>query len=98
SRPRDPHEPILDVEAEMHDVAVAHHVLLAFDRELARVAALRFAAEAHEVLPPDDLRLDEALLEVGVDDAGRLRRARADHGRPRADLGLAGREEREQAE
>ena len=83
----------LDVEAEVDDVPVPHHVLLAFDRELPRVAAFRFAAELHVVLPPDDLGLDEALLEVGVDDAGRLRRSRPLDRRPGADLDLAGGEE-----
>ena len=45
--------------------------------ELPGLAALRLAAELHEVLPPDDLGLDEALLEVGVDDARGLRGLRA---------------------
>ena len=34
-----------DVEAEVHHVAIAHDVVFAFDGELARFAALGFAAE-----------------------------------------------------
>src|ERR1700733_3190055 len=86
------------VKAEVHDVSVAHHVLLAFDPQLPEVAALGLAAEAHVVLPPDDLGLNEALLEVRVDDSRGLRRFGSSTRRPRAHLGLARREEREQIE
>src|SRR5262245_32329674 len=64
------------VEAKVHDVAVAHHVVLALDVELAVVAAARFTPEFDEIFPPDDLRLDEPLLEVGVNHACGLRCAR----------------------
>ena len=44
------------------------------------------AAERREVVVGDDLGLDEALLEVGVDDAGRLRGLPALLDRPGAHL------------
>src|SRR6185295_4389833 len=64
----------LYIEAEMRGVVVAHHVLFAFDGQLGRRPAGGFRAQLHQVLPPDDLGLDEAFFEVGVDDASRLRR------------------------
>src|SRR3954463_8096267 len=53
------------VEAEVRGVAVAHHVILALDVQLGRRTAGGLGAELHQVLPPDDLGLDEAALEVG---------------------------------
>src|SRR5450755_4563297 len=86
------------VEAEVHHVAVAHHVVLALDGQLARLARSRLAAELHVVLPPDDLGLDEALLEVRMDDArGAGGLAPATDG-PGAHLGLAGGEGPDAAE
>ena len=82
----------------MHHVAVAHDVLFAFGRELACIAALGLAAELHEVLPPDDLGLDEAALEVGVDDAGGLGGEGALRDRPGANFLHAGREIRREAQ
>src|SRR5688500_8908178 len=63
-----------DIELEVHHVAVAHDVLLALEPKLPGFATPRFPAERDEVLPPDDLGLDEAALEVAVDDPRRLRR------------------------
>ena len=51
-----------------------------------------------EVVVGDDLGADEALLEVGVDLARRLRRHRADVRRPGAHFLRAGGEERQQPE
>ena len=61
-----------DVEAELHDVAVGHHVVLALHAD--RPASLAFSMEpsGDEVVEGDDFGLDEAALEVGVDDAGGL--------------------------
>src|SRR5262249_3808652 len=87
-----------DVEAEMRGVAVAHHGVLAFDVQLGGGAAGGLAAELHEVLPPDDLGLDEAALEVGVDGARRLRRLGPLHDGPGAHFGLARGEERDEPE
>src|SRR4249919_1101720 len=62
----------LNVEAELHHVAVLHDVLLALDAGLALAAGLGDRAALDEVAEGDDLRLDEALLEVGVDHTGGL--------------------------
>src|SRR5690606_23276335 len=63
----------LRVEPELDDVAVGHHVVLAFDTD--QPPRLRFGHRAgrHEVVEGHDLGLDEAFLEVGVNDARRLR-------------------------
>src|SRR4051812_13103045 len=71
-----------DVEAELHDVAVLHDVVLALYAHPAVRAGLRHRAGLDELVERDDLRLDEAALEVGVDDAGRLRGGRTDRDRP----------------
>src|SRR5689334_9872374 len=59
---------------KVDDVAVAHDVVLALEAELPRLAALRLAAEADEVLVRDHLGADEAALDVAVDLAGGLER------------------------
>ena len=59
----------------MHHVAVGDHVVLAFEPQLAGVARAGLAAERDVVVIGDGLGADEAALEIGVDDAGRLRRA-----------------------
>ena len=61
-------------EAEVQDVAVLDDVVLAFEPELAGVLRARFAVERDVVVIGDGLGADEALLEIGVDDAGGLRR------------------------
>ena len=63
---------ILDVEAELHDVAVLHDVVLAFDARLAGGLGVGHRTCGDQVVEADDLGLDEAALEVGVDDAGSL--------------------------
>ena len=65
---------IANVELEQHHVAVGDDVFLAFVARLAGVLRRLLAAEADEVVVGDGLGADEALLEIGVDDAGRLRR------------------------
>ena len=63
----------------MHDVAVADDVLLALEPHLARLLRALLALAGDEVGEGDDLGADEAVLEVGVDHAGRLgRRGAAD--------------------
>ena len=61
-----------DVELEVDHVAVADDVVLAFQVQLGVGAAGGRGAEADEIFPPDDLGLDEAAREVGVDGAGGL--------------------------
>ena len=63
---------VSDVEAELHHVPVLHHVVLALHAGLALRAGLGDRAGLDQVVEGDDLGLDEALLEVGVDDTGGL--------------------------
>ena len=74
----------LVVEAERHDVAVIHDVFLALNPGLALGASLSDRARLDEIVEADDLSLDEALFEVRVDDAGRLRRLGVEEDRLRA--------------
>src|SRR3569623_1835243 len=64
----------LDVEAEVHHVAVLHDVVLAFQTPLAGFLGFLLAAAGDEVGIGDDLGADEAAFEVGVDYGGGLRR------------------------
>ena len=57
----------------MQHVAFLDQVFLALQPQPAGVAGARFAAVADEIVVRDGLGADEALLEVGVDHAGRLR-------------------------
>src|SRR5262249_913326 len=88
----------LYIEQEVHDVAVLDDVVLALDAQLAGGLDRSLLAVLIEVVDGVDLGADEALLEVGVDHAGRLGSERALADRPRADLLLAGGEVRLQAE
>src|SRR5690606_2849125 len=62
-----------DVEAELHHVPVGHDVVLALHADLAGGLGRGHRTGFHQVVVGDDLGLDEAALEVGVDDARRLR-------------------------
>ena len=84
---------VLDVEAEDHHVAVLHHVILALHAQASRLLGTLLPTEGHIVVVTDGLGLDEAALEVGVDDAGRLGRLRSDADGPGTDLLRTGREE-----
>src|SRR5690606_18302691 len=66
-----------DVEPEMDHVAVPDDVVLPLDGELPRLPTLGLAPQGDEILPPDDLRLDEAPLEIRVDHPGGLGRRSA---------------------
>src|SRR6188472_1406874 len=87
-----------DVEAELDDVAVVHDVILALETCLATVPGLQDGAGVDQIDERDDLGLDEALLEVGVDHARGLRRLPALADRPRARFLRACRQVRLQAE
>src|SRR5919202_4189037 len=87
-----------DVEAEVDDVALLHHVVLAFEPEQPLLARRGVRAGAHEGVVGDDLGAYEAALDVRVDDAGGLRGARAARYGPGAHLLPARRQERHQAE
>ena len=61
------------IEPEVHDVAVLHHIFLAFQPEFAGLARAGFAVAGDIIGIGDGFGADIALLEIGVDDAGRLR-------------------------
>src|ERR1700730_9303398 len=84
--------PTLDIEPKVHHIALFDHVLLALQPQLARLLGARLPLERNEVIVGNDLRPDEAALEVRMDDAGRLRRGRPRVHRPGAHLFDAGRE------
>src|ERR1700761_7128790 len=88
----------LHIEAELDHLAALHDVVLALDAGLARRAGRRYRAGRHQVVEGDDLGLDEALLEVGVDHAGRLRGGCADRDLPGAGFLRASSEEGLQSE
>ena len=64
------------VKLEEDDVTVLHHVVLAFLPILTRLLDSGLRPILLELIDRIDLRLDEAALEVGVDDACSLRRLR----------------------
>src|SRR3954469_6798365 len=88
----------LDVEAELRHVAVSHYVVLALDAHPPRGAGSGHRPGGDQVVVRDDLSLDEAALEVRVDDARGLRDGEPLADRPRARLLRPGGEERLQAE
>src|SRR5262249_49942684 len=75
---------------EMHDVAVGDDVRFALEPHLARLLRAGFAAERHIIVVGDGLGANEAALEVGMDDGGRLRRFGAARDRRRRRLLGAG--------
>src|SRR5947208_16535080 len=87
-----------DREPEVDDVAVPHDVLLALEAQLPRLAALRLAPVADELVERHHLGADEAALDVAVDLAGGLERRRAAADRPGAALVLARGEEADEVE
>src|SRR5690348_5035876 len=83
---------LLDVEQEVHHVAVLDDVVLALAAHVAGLFRALITAERDVIVVGDRLGADEAALEVGVDDPRRLRRRVADVDRPGADLLRPGRE------
>src|SRR5690348_15080914 len=73
-------------EPEVHHVAVLDDIFLAFQTHLASLLGRHLAAERDEIVVGDGLGADEALLEVGVDGAGRLWSAGTASDGPRAGL------------
>ncbi len=59
----------------MENIAVLDQVFLAFGPHFARFLGALFAAAGDEVVIGDGLGADEAVLEIGMDDAGGLGRA-----------------------
>ena len=79
-----------DLEAEVHDVAFLHDVILAFESPPARFLRALLAIAGDVVVVGDDLGTDETRREIRVNLARSLRRRRARAYRPGADLLLAG--------
>src|SRR5712692_8766757 len=73
-------------ETEMHHVAVGDDIILAFQPQFSRLARAGFAVHRDVIVIGNRLGADEALLELGMDDAGRPRRAGAAGDRPGARL------------
>src|SRR5258708_16248765 len=86
------------IKSKKRDVAVREDVFLALEPVFAGLAGGGDGAEAGEIVIGNDLGLDEALLEIGVDDAGGLRGLPAFLDRPGAHFLFAGREVGHQAE
>src|SRR5262249_29833753 len=80
----------LHIEPEMQDIAVFHHILLAFETEFARITCARFALELNVIVIGDGFRANESLLEIRMDDAGGLWRTRALHHGPGTRLHWSG--------
>src|SRR5438093_4526284 len=81
--------------AEIDHVAVLDDVFLAFQPELAVIAARGKRAARQQVLVADDFRADEAPLDVGVDLARVRLRRRPARNRPGPALVVADGEERD---
>src|SRR5690348_9794821 len=82
----------------MHHVAVLYDVVFSFQTEPAGVARARFAVAGDVVVIGDGLGADEAMLEIGVNNARRLRRPGALRHRPGPCLLRPGGEEGDEAE
>src|SRR5476649_1037371 len=72
----------LDVEAEMHDVTLAHNVHLTLEPQPPGLAGAGFATVVEVIVECDHLGANEAALEIGVNHAGGLRCGAADAHRP----------------
>src|SRR6478735_9379248 len=89
---------ILGGVTEIDDVAVFDDVFLAFEAQLAAVAARRHRPARHEGVVGDDLGADEPSRDIAVDFPRRIEGARAAPNRPGAAFVLADGEERHVAE
>ncbi len=76
----------LNVETEVHDVAILNLIILTLNSEFASLTASGLTLESHVVVIFDDLGADEALLKVGMDDACGLGSLVASVESPSADL------------
>src|ERR1041385_703519 len=88
----------LHIKLKQQHVAVLDHVFLAFHAVEALFAGGGDRAAVHQVVVGDGFGLDEAALEIAVNDAGGLWRRVAGVDRPGADLLFAGGEVGAQAE
>src|ERR1019366_3699128 len=81
-------------EAELHDVAVTHDVVLALHARLSGRPCRHHRLRFEQILEAHHFGLDEPLLEVGMDHTGSFGGRVADVDRPGSSLLGAGREER----
>src|SRR4051812_18780547 len=88
----------LDIEAEFDDVAVGHGVVLALYAHLSTRTCFGHRAGIHDVLVGNDLGLDEAAFEVGMNHPGGLWRGGTPLDRPGPRLLRTGSEERLESE
>ena len=65
-------EVLLYVKAEQHDVAVLHHIFLAFQTHQSLFLGSRHRAARHQIVIGDNFGTDESLFEIGVDLSGSL--------------------------
>jgi len=88
----------LDIELEVHNIAVLHNIVLAFLAQLARRAAACFPAKFVIISKAGSLRFDKSALEVCVDHTCCLRRLGTNRHGPGARLVFATREKALQTE
>src|SRR5450631_3008909 len=74
--------PASDVEAKVHDVTLAHDVLLALKAQFAGFLCPRLSTISHIIIERDHLGADEAALEVRMNHSRRLWRGRTGTHRP----------------
>src|SRR6202030_1991714 len=79
-----------DLEADVDHVAVAHHVVAAFESELAGLFDLHVGPVDRKILVADNFGADEPARDIGVDHAGGVERRLASAQRPCVRLGLTG--------
>jgi hypothetical protein len=74
----------------MHDVAIMDEVVFSFKPHFSGFLRPRLAAIAHKIIVGDGFGPDEALLEIRMNDAGRLRGERSLTDGPSSGLFRAG--------
>ena len=87
-----PANPLLHVEAEVHDIALPDDVFLAFESQATCLFGALLTVAGDEVVVSDHFGTDKAFLEIRVNFTSRLRRRRTDFGRPCANFFDARRE------
>ena len=76
-------------EADVNDIAVTHHVIAAFEAQLAGFLDLEIRAQFGEILIADDFGANEPARDIAVDTAGGVECAGAAVKRPCMRLRLA---------
>src|SRR5712691_12233031 len=82
-----------DSEAEEADIAILHDIIAPFEPHLSAFPSGGVGSRGDEVIVGNDLRLDEAALDVAVDDTGGLGRLRPLANGPGPHLRIARRQE-----